>query len=137
MRYLVICLMIFGSCPVMSATCIGGRIVNGLNGHDYCVSLEPMNWWSAHQWCQGQARHLATPEEACNYGNKVWGGGSCPNFQNNKSAILNNGGEGWLNLTVDGGKAYTVTFYSGQIIRNVWSRNLAEFGGNTFFGVCY
>lgn len=57
------------------ATCVGGILQTGENGHVYCLSKNSMNWWSAYTWCQAQGRHLVTMYEVC----PTWdgGGSSC------------------------------------------------------------
>ncbi len=48
-----------------AATCEGGSLITGANGHEYCQSNNTKNWWSANAWCEAQGRHLATIYEIC------------------------------------------------------------------------
>ncbi len=48
-----------------AATCEGGTLETGENGHVYCRSNRDMNWWSANAWCEAQGSHLATIYEIC------------------------------------------------------------------------
>ena len=48
-----------------AATCEGGSLASGENGHEYCRSNLPMNWWSAYAWCEAQGRHMPSMYELC------------------------------------------------------------------------
>ncbi len=62
-----------------AATCEGGSLITGNNGHEYCQSNREMNWWSAYTWCETQGRHLATIYEICPDWDGSTGEGKCAN----------------------------------------------------------
>ena len=80
MKNLIMAIVMIGTVFGANAACVGGEEITGKDGHVFCLSEENMNWWSAFQWCSAQGRHLATPDEACNYGKIHWGGGKCGNI---------------------------------------------------------
>ena len=47
------------------ATCVGGNLATGNNGHEYCQSNREMNWWSAYSWCEAQGMKLASAYDLC------------------------------------------------------------------------
>ena len=94
-------------------TCIGGVDWTYRNGHTYCLSDSPMNWWSAFQWCAAQSRHLATLDEICDYEKETWRttGLYCPN----KNIIDSKGRGIWSALGNGEGTAYTLHIGGGNI----------------------
>lgn len=68
-----------------AATCEGGKLVTGNNGHEYCQSNNGMNWWRAYTWCEAQGRHLATMYEICPTWDGTTGDGKCPNVNDSFS----------------------------------------------------
>ncbi len=68
-KHLMIATLVAGlafAAPIANAACEGGSIVTGLtNGHEYCVSNNAMNWWSAYTWCEAQGRRMPTIYEMC------------------------------------------------------------------------
>ena len=63
----------FGSLSVLAGTCIGGTIITGKDtNRSFCLSDKTMNWWTAHQWCIGNGRMLAHPDNLCNYNGEGW-----------------------------------------------------------------
>ena len=81
-KFLIAMTLIFCAHSALAQSCIGGTIITG---HDttrsFCISNNTMNWWTAHQWCAGNGRVLAHPDNLCNY-KEGWfiGNGGCPNF---------------------------------------------------------
>ena len=69
----------------LAASCEGGTLQTGENGHVYCQSNSKMNWWSAYTWCEAQGRHLATMYEMC----PEWDGSTGYN-KCNQSSFSNN-----------------------------------------------
>ena len=61
----VIAAIVFNIAQARAATCEGGKLATGKNGHEYCYSNNEMNWWSAYTWCEAQGRHLASMYELC------------------------------------------------------------------------
>ena len=49
----------------VAASCEDGTIVEGNNGHEYCMSNDTMNWDDANTWCEARGRHLASMDEMC------------------------------------------------------------------------
>ena len=62
---LAIVAVVFNIAQARAATCEGGKLATGKNGHEYCYSNNNMNWWSAYTWCETQGRHLASMYELC------------------------------------------------------------------------
>lgn len=105
MRYALLFISgIFMASQVSAKTCIGGNIVVGNDEtRSFCLSEKTMNWWTAHQWCIGNGRVLATPDSACNY-TENWfiGIGGCPNLSRKI------GGFAWTALHNGSGGAFMV-----------------------------
>lgn len=93
----------FVSVSVCAQTCIGGTEYEGKNGHVYCYSNYSVNWWTAFRWCASQGRHLATPEEICDYMT-----GTFPRVCYNLDGISSEVADfiGWTSLAAGNGKAY-------------------------------
>ena len=116
MKKLLFCILFCIACStfsVQAGTCEGGEEITGKNGHVYCMSDEKMNWWSAFQWCSAQGRHLATPDEACNYGKIHWGGGKCGNI----NGVTYEGSKhmAFLALGMEKNRAYAFNISNGDI----------------------
>ena len=47
------------------ATCEGGSLFTGVNGHEYCASNSKMNWWSAYTWCKAQGMKMPSLYDLC------------------------------------------------------------------------
>ena len=109
-----------------SNNCVAGKIITGKNGHEYCISNETMNWWSAFQWCAAQGRHLVTPTEACDYGNKVWGGGTCVNLEQESEAA-------WTSLS-NSNKEYAYNVGNGYIFGTRYGLKVYD---SLFKALCY
>lgn len=67
------------------AACAEGTEVTGKNGHVYCRSNIPLNWYSALAWCDAHGRTLATIEQMCDIDEtQKWdgnvGSGKCLNI---------------------------------------------------------
>ena len=109
MKKLLFILILSITIPSLTyAKCDGGVETKGKNGHDYCISDQKMNWWSAFAWCKANERHLVTLDEACN--NKPWASSGCTNF----SLGLPSEG-GWTAIGVDDSKAYRLNFSIGNV----------------------
>lgn len=106
-KLLFICL--FGLLSVTSAyaKCDGGTIVG-----DFCMSNNPMNWWSAATWCRANERHLATMYEMCPDWDGNGGNGKCPHLNLGKSETI-----------------WSSTAYGKDDVWYVWLAN-----GGAFFG---
>ena len=48
-----------------AATCEGGSLFTGVNGHEYCASNSKMNWWSAYTWCKAQGMKMPSLYDLC------------------------------------------------------------------------
>ena len=79
---IVTCFLTIGS-AANAATCEGGSLITGANGHEYCQSNNTTNWWSAFTWCEAQGRHLATVYEACPEWDGATGQSKCMNMSAN------------------------------------------------------
>ena len=104
----VIVALAFNIAQAQAATCEGGKLVTGNNGHEYCQSNSTMNWWSAYTWCEAQGRHLATMYELCS----DWDG----SIGSDRCANTNDGfdGSGWTKMASRRGSAFTV-YPSGTV----------------------
>lgn len=73
------------------ASCAEGTEITGVNGHVYCRSNIPLNWYSALAWCDAHGRTLATIEQMCDVDEtQKWDGNvgndKCLNIIGNYSA---------------------------------------------------
>ena len=114
MKNLIMAIVMIGTVFGANAACVGGEEITGKDGHVFCLSEESMNWWSAFQWCSAQGRHLATPDEACNYGKIHWGGGTCGNLHVGRVSMHT-----WLALARSSRTAYGVNL-SDSLIQSDW-----------------
>lgn len=113
MKYLIGLIFLGWSVSAMAINCPYGEVIFGKLGGEYCVyTKRGMNWWSAHQWCQAQGLHLASPEEACNYDEYSWAGGSCKNLHLNILKSV------WTNLTTDKGEACVIDMNNSAVHLN-------------------
>ena len=72
-------ILVIGS-TVNAATCEGGTLATGENGHEYCQSNNYMNWWSAYTWCEANGRHMASIYEICPEWDGSTGEYKCANY---------------------------------------------------------
>ena len=111
MKKLLFILILSITIPSLTyAKCDGGVETKGKNGHDYCISDQKMNWWSAFAWCKANERHLATLDEACN--NQSWSN-NCQNL----AVGLNKGG--WTAIATGEDSAYYVFISVGNVLKDV------------------
>ena len=93
-----------------AATCEGGSLATGENGHEYCQSNSKMNWWSAYTWCQAQGRHLATMYEMC----PDWDGSTGSKCANRNGSFND---VSWTSTAFQGNKAFqTYSFSSVDVV---------------------
>ena len=83
---LTIAAVAFSIAQAKAASCEGGTLQTGDNGHVYCQSDNMMNWWSAYTWCQAQGRHLVSMYEVC----PTWDGSVGDGKMCNQSSFSNN-----------------------------------------------
>ena len=107
----------------LAATCEGGSLITGANGHEYCQSNNTMNWWSAYTWCEAQGRHLASMYELCPTWDGSTGDGKCANINNSFSLWV------WTSTPYQENKAFAV-FDSGSV-ENTETRTY------TRYALCY
>ena len=124
--YVIICC--YGLTAMADENCIGGFDLTYRNEHTYCVSEDPMNWWSAFQWCKAQGRYLASLDEICDYQEETWrtSGIYCPN----KNSIDPHGRAVWTSLGHEKGTAYALHIGGGTIMSD---RSITD----TFLAICY
>lgn len=89
------------------ATCEGGSLQTGENGHVYCLSKNSMNWWSAYTWCQAQGRHLVTMYEVC----ATWDGGG----SNCNLSTFSSNPDMWSATALDSNQAFV--FDQTRVVR--------------------
>ena len=104
----VIAAIAFNIAQAQAATCEGGKLVTGNNGHEYCQSKYQMNWWSAYAWCEAQGRHLASMYELCPDWDGSKGGDKCANANDGFD------GSGWTKTAFQQNYAFTV-YPSGTV----------------------
>jgi hypothetical protein len=106
---LIFCLAISN---VANATC-WGTVVQGKNGHSYCVSKQYLDWYGSLGWCVAQGRHLASINEACDFGTQIYGQNTndCPNSTFNSGVYFDENGN-----DVRGTATWTATIDSGNSI---------------------
>ena len=107
------------------ATCEGGSLATGENGHEYCQSNSKMNWWSAYTWCEAQGRHLVSIYEICpGWSGSTGTNGQCPNH--NPNSFLKGGH--WTSTVYQENQALYVYYsYVFPISRN----------SNNYYALCY
>ena len=81
------------------------------NGHEFCKSDKPMNWWSAFTWCESQGRKLADFSVMCPGVSQTPANmtGDCPNLQGRGSDIV------WSSLNYNSIFSITVNLSSGAV----------------------
>ena len=108
------------------ATCEGGSLATGENGHEYCQSNSKMNWWSAYTWCKAQGRHLVSIYEICpGWSGSTGTNGQCPNH--NPNSFLKGGH--WTSTVYQENQGLSVYYsYVHPISRN---------NNSTYYALCY
>ena len=122
---------------VNAANCEAGTEITGRNGHVYCKSNNPLNWWTAGTWCEAQGRHLASMEEMCpDTGeglNNAWDGstgeGKCANL------IISETDAVWSSLAYGTSKAFTVGIGPGRVENNTARNYYTRW--NAYDAFCY
>lgn len=98
-----------------AATCEGGTLATGENGHEYCQSNNYMNWWSAYTWCEANGRHMASIYEICPEWDGSTGEYKCANYNGNFSYC-------WTSTAASqGDKAFYV--YAGGRYKSIGEAN--------------
>ena len=106
-KFLIAITLIFCTHSALAKSCTGGTIITGYDTtRSFCISNNTMNWWTAHQWCAGNGRVLAHPDNLCNY-KEGWflGNGGCPNFANKQQL-----GVAWTSLALHSNSALTASW---------------------------
>ena len=106
-KFLIAITLIFCTHSALAKSCTGGTIITGYDTtRSFCISNNNMNWWTAHQWCVGNGRVLAHPDNLCTY-KEGWfiGNGGCPNFSNKQDLP-----GGWTSLSVYSNSALIATW---------------------------
>ena len=111
MKKIILILMF---CMLMAETARAecwGAVVNGKNGHSYCVSNQMLDWYASLGWCASQGRHLASINEACDYGTNVYGttAEGCSNMEFSSGVYFDGSGNDMLGRSV-----WTATIDSGD-----------------------
>ena len=113
----------------LAATCEGGTLQTGENGHVYCQSNNQMNWWSAYTWCEAQGRHLASMYEVCPTWDGSTGGGKICNLNS-----FPDNGYNWSSTALESNYAFAFTKSS---IANLGSLNASRSGSSYCRALCY
>ena len=96
------------------------NLANNCNGKSFCMSKEPMNWWSAFNWCQSIGGKLATFDSMCPNTQRIINTnlGACPNLYRAYNVAY----WGWTDIGYQDDKAFMVAMWDKWAI-NVTDRN--------------
>ncbi len=108
-----------------AATCEGGTLATGENGHEYCRSNLRMNWWSAYAWCEANGRHMASMYEICPDWDGSTGENKCTNYNSQLKSGL------WTSTPYQADKAFKITEWR----KSVGLDNRTD--SSNYYALCY